>query len=109
VFGVLWQQWALPDPKVALIRQYGTRPGFFGSQAFIATLLFDPSMSALPIILKYFDNASRSSRFSGIIWVSVGTGVELSLCITVLDCWCGKARHCVCQARLSWTLGKMML
>jgi hypothetical protein len=31
---------------------FGTRELACGSQAFIATLLFDPSMSALPIIEK---------------------------------------------------------
>ena len=36
--------------------------GFCGSQAFIATLLFDPLMSALPIIVKQ-SSSSVSSTF----------------------------------------------
>jgi len=40
----------------------GTRELACGSQAFIATLLFDPSMSALPIIVKH--NSQRVGLFT---------------------------------------------
>ena len=46
LYGNLWYELFLPE-RVPVIQELAC-----GSQAFIATLLFDPSMSALPIIPK---------------------------------------------------------
>ena len=40
------------EARIKCLAESGIKELACGSQAFIATLLFDPSMSALPIILK---------------------------------------------------------